>query len=361
MALGIDKVDDDEYEISVQLIDPNEISSNTPSSGRTPVVTYNTKGESVYEAGKKLTTLTPRLPYYAHTQVIVIGEELATEGIRGSLDLFTRNVETRGDFNLLIARNSTAKDILNVLTPLEHVPANKIINSMKGTEKAWGSIHSVILDDFVNLLNNNSKSAVLPAIEIKGQKKLGIGKTNVEKIDTPVLLQYSGMAIFNEDRLVGILSDEESRYFSYLNNKMQSTTEVISCPKEGVLSTEITKSVAKTTGKFESGIPVMNVSINIEQNVAEVQCQIDLTKNSTIQKINDKTRDLIKDKTEQLILTIQEKYRTDVFGYGEILHRSDPEEWSNIKNDWETLFQDLKVNVEVNVTTQGVGNIMNKS
>ncbi len=78
VALGIDKIDD-EYEISIQVVDPSEISSKQPSSGRSPVVTYHAKGKSVFEAIRRMTTLTPRKPYFSHLQIVVIGQKLAEE------------------------------------------------------------------------------------------------------------------------------------------------------------------------------------------------------------------------------------------------------------------------------------------
>ncbi|EON70296.1 Ger(x)C family spore germination protein [Lysinibacillus sphaericus] len=356
VAVGVDKIDDG-YEVSVQIVNPSEVSSTKPSSGQSPVITYSAKGASVFEAVRKMTTITPRKAYFAHLQVLVIGETLATEGINQTLDLLSRDQEIRNNFDVIVSHQASAKDVLNVLTAIEKIPANKIISSLSGSEKAWGSTLSVTVDDLTNALNRIGKSTVLPAIEIQGDKQLGIDKTNVERIKTPVILKYVGLVVLKQDKIIGLLTEEESRSFNFLNNKIKSTVEIISCPKEGKLTTEITKSTAKMTGKFDNGTPKIEIGITIDQNVGEVRCNINL--NNNIEYINKKTAELIKARIEQTLKTIQKSYQLDILGFGEVLYREDHKAWKKIKDEWPTIFPDIAVNVDVKVNTSGLGTMSN--
>ncbi len=358
MALGVDKVDD-EYEISVQIVNPAEVSANKPSSGRSPVVTYHAKGKSVFEAIRKLTTVTPRKAYFAHLRVVVIGEELATEGIVQTIDLLARDPETRNDYDIIVSHESTAHEVLNVLTPVEKIPANKMANSIKGAEKAWGTTLSITVEDLVTILSNKEKSFVLSVIEIQGDTQLGLDKTNVERIKTPTLLKYEGLAVFKQDKLMGFLTEEESRGFNFLKDNIKSTVELISCPKGGKLTTEITKSTTKIKGTFEKGVPKINVQIVVDQNVGGVECSIDLTKNKSLEYINKKTAELIKTRIEKTLMTIQKNYQADIVGFGDVLHREDHSAWKKIKDDWPTIFPELEIKVKVKVNTSGLGTMTN--
>ncbi len=358
VAVGVDKVEE-EYEVSLQIVNPSEVSSSKPSSGQSPVITYNAKGDSVFEEVRKMTTLTPRKAYFAHLQVLVVGENLAKEGISQTLDILSRDQEIRNNFDVIVSHQATAKEVLNVLTPIEKIPANKIINSLAGSEKAWGSTLSVNVEDLINALNSIGKSSVLPAIEIQGDTQLGIDKTNVARIKTPVILKYVGLVVFKEDKLMGLLTEEESRSFNFLKDKIKSTVEIISCPEQGKLTTEITKSTTKIKGKFEHDTPKIDVEITIEQNVGEVECAINLTENQTITYINKKTAELIKDQIEKTLMTIQKNYQLDIIGFGEVLYREDHKEWKKIKDEWPTIFPDLAVNIEVKVNTKGLGTMNN--
>lgn len=358
VALGIDKVDED-FEVSIQVVDPSQISSKQPSSGRAPVVTYHAKGKSVFEAIRRMTTITPRKPYFAHLQIVVIGEELAEEGLNEPLDFIARDHEFRNDFDLVISHKTAAKEVLNVLTPIEKMPANKLLNSIKVSEKSWGSTLSVSTAELLNTLSSKEKSAVLSAVEIHGDLQLGIDQTNVERIKTPVVLKYAGIAIFKEDKLVGLLSEDDSIYFNYLNNKIKSTIEVLACPNGGELSTEITSSSSKIKGTFKNGTPQITIKIEVTQNIGEVNCAINLTQNRTIQQIDKKTAEKIKEHTEKTLAIIQKDYKLDLLGFGQALHRSDPQKWEKIHKEWSTIYPTVPVTIDVQVTTQGLGTIQN--
>lgn len=358
VALGIDKIDD-EYEISIQVVDPSEISSKQPSSGRSPVVTYHTKGKSVFEAIRRMTTLTPRKPYFSHLQIVVIGQKLAEEGLNEPLDFIARDHEFRNDFDVVMSYQTTAKEVLNVLTPIEKMPANKLLNSIKVSEKSWGSTLTVNTDELLNTLSSKEKSAVLSAVEIEGDPKLGIDQTNVERIKTPVILKYSGIAVFKEDKLLGLLSEEESIYFNFLNNKIESTVVVLACPDKGDLTTEITQSKAKIKGIFEKGTPKISIKINVTQNIGEVNCAINLTQNKTIEYIDKLTEDQIKEQTEKTLNIIQKSYKLDILGFGEALRRENPKKWKEMQKEWSTIYPEITVDIDVTVNTQGLGTIQN--
>ncbi|MED4079074.1 Ger(x)C family spore germination protein, partial [Lysinibacillus fusiformis] len=198
-ALGIDFIDG-EYAISVQVIDPSQVSLKQSANGQAPVVTYHAEGKTVFEAVRKILALSPRKLYFAHLQLVVVGEELADNGIRDSVDFLARDQEIRNDFTIIVSQQATAKDVLNVLTPIEKIPASKMLNSLKITQDAWGSTLEVDVEDLVTDLGVNDQYFVLSAIEVLGDKTLGIDQTNVERIETPVKLKFTGLASFKEDK-----------------------------------------------------------------------------------------------------------------------------------------------------------------
>ncbi|MGO4109025.1 Ger(x)C family spore germination protein [Paenibacillus sp. YAF4_2] len=58
VGLGFDKVGD-QYLVSVQVVDPGEVASNKTSGARTPVTLYQAKGQTIFEAMRKITTCHP--------------------------------------------------------------------------------------------------------------------------------------------------------------------------------------------------------------------------------------------------------------------------------------------------------------
>ncbi|EFI70220.1 Ger(x)C family spore germination protein [Lysinibacillus capsici] len=353
-AVGVDK-SDELFEISVQIVNPSQVASNKATGIQVPVFTYHAKGKSLFDAIRKLTALTPRKPYYAHAQIIIIGEEMAKEGMNSVLDLFQRDPEGRSDFNFIVSHDFTAQEILSVLTPLEDVPASKMFKSLKVSEAVWGTTESVILDDLIQSLGSIDHSAVLPSIHIHGDADAGDFSSNIEKIDSPAQLKYGGLAIFKNYKLIGYLTEQESRDYNFLNNNIKSTFEIIACPEEGKISTEIINSSTKVTGHFQNGIPSISIKLEIEQNVAEISCPLDLTKSKTIDALNKETSRQIKERLERTLQTIQQTYQADLLKFSNVLHREDYQAWNKIKKNWLTLYPDLEVQIEVDVHTKGIG------
>ncbi|KJB84520.1 hypothetical protein AZ66_30790, partial [Paenibacillus sp. E194] len=88
VGMGIDKAENGQYEVFVQVVDPGEVSARKPSGNRAPVTLYSAKGNTVFQAIRRMTTITPRKVYFSHLRIFVFGEEMAREGISKPLDFY---------------------------------------------------------------------------------------------------------------------------------------------------------------------------------------------------------------------------------------------------------------------------------
>ncbi|MEW9125199.1 MAG: Ger(x)C family spore germination protein, partial [Thermotaleaceae bacterium] len=199
-ALGIDKSEEG-YLVTVQLINPGEIESEK-SETDTPVTTYQSSGETVFEALRRLTLEAPRRLYGAHLRLVVFGEELAREdGIGKVIDFISRDHEIRTEFYMLVSKNSTAEELLNILTPLERIPANKIISTLEISERVWGSTRRIQLDELVSSLINEGKEPVLTGAIIRGNPDNGGNMKILKKLDVPTAVETRYLAAFKKDKL----------------------------------------------------------------------------------------------------------------------------------------------------------------
>ena len=357
LAIGIDKVED-EYQVSAQVVVPSEMSMNS-SVGGTMVTLYTAKGETVYEAFRKMTKDSPRKIYPGHTRILVVGEELAKEGIAESLDLLSRDPELRPDFYVVVAKDHTASEILNVTTPIESIPANKMYNSLKMSEIAWAGTKSIKLDELIQDLISEGKEAVLTGVEIIGDQEQGSSKQNIESISPTARIKYDHLAVFKGDKLVGWLTEKETIGFSYLTDSVQTSVKAISCPNEGKASIEVIKSNSELKGNINNGKPEVNISIKVEGDVGSVECKMNLNELKTIHSLEKIYEKELQDNIKKSITTLQTNYKTDIFGFGEVIHRSNPKEWNKIKNNWEDKFSNLTINIDVDLKILGTGTIKN--
>lgn len=354
-AIGIDK-SKDEYLVTIQLMNPGEMIGEKTTT-RAPVTTYQITGKNVFEAVRKLTKETPRKIYFAHLRLIVLGEELAKDGVGKVLDFFSRDHELRTDVYIGIAKNIDAEKVLNVLTPLEKIPMYKIQVSLERAQEAWGSTYPIHVDELISNLVSEGKNPVLTGIEVIGDSKIGSSLSNVENVKSSTIVKTSNIGVLEKDRLIGWLSETESIGYNYIMDEIKST--LVTLPfEDGNIGIELIKTKSKIKGKVENGKPKIEVKLWVEGNVGDVGCKVDLSKAKNIYKLEEQLEKKIKRDMETVVEKVQKDFKSDIFGFGEVIRRADPKTWKELKNNWDTTeFVDLPVNIQVTAKIPRLGTV----
>lgn len=359
VAMAIDKAEEGKYLVSVQVVDPGEVASKQQASDRLPVTTYSETGKHVFEAVRKMTTLTPRKLYFSHLQMLVLSEEVAKEGINKPLEFLQRDPEFRKDFYVAVSRKVQAKEILGNLTTLEKIPANKMRSSLDTSQKAWAPTVAVTLDEVINDLTSEGKNLVLTGVGLIGDPEKGGTRENVSRINSYARMKYEDIAVFKKDKLIGWLNEKESKGYNYITDKVISTVGKVPCPDGGDLVVEVIRSKARIKGKMENEKPLIDLDLVIEVNVGEVSCKMDLTKPESMKQIEESTEKTNIDIVEASIKKAKQM-KVDIFGFGEAIHRSDPQAWKTIKKDWNEIFVQSEIRVHSDVKVRRTGTV-NKS
>jgi len=359
LGLGIDKVKE-QYLITAQVVNPSEIASKKGGSGKAPVVVYQEKGETLFEAVRKITTVAPRKLYFSHLRIVVFGEELAKEGIGEMIDALLRDSEVRNDFFITVSKNSSAADVLKVLTPLEKIPANSLFASLKASAKSWSPTKGVTLDNLVTNMVSDGINPILTGVEISGNVPEGEMNKNVAQTKPKTILKYKGMAIFKQDKLIGWMNERESKAVHYALGKVKSSVGYVKCPQGGKVVIEVVRTKSKLHAKMKSGKPHGFVKVKTQGNVGEVECHgLDLTNPKSISYLEKESEKNLSEIIKSTIQHVQKDYRSDIFGFGEALYRSEPNEWNKYKNDWNQTFSQMPVTIRVDMEIRQTGTINN--
>ena len=357
VGIGIDKGKTG-YSVSVQVVDPAEVAANKGKPGRAPVTLYTMSGATVFEALRKMTTISPRKIYMSHTRMLILGEELAREGIAPVLDFVSRDHEFRTDFYIAVARGTTAHNILKVITPLEQIPANELFASLETSSKAWAPTAAITLDQLIADLTNKGKQAVLTGIKLTGSPEEGDQRENVEQIESNVLLQYTTLAAFRGDKLIGWLNEKDSKAYNYITGNVKSTAGSLPCKGGGRLTLEIMKANSKIKAFLKNGKPEIMVDIHLENDIGEVQCKIDLTKMETIEEIQKEAeKGMVA--TGMRAIAYAKQHEVDIFGFGDAIHRQYPKVWKQLEKNWNKEFAKLPVHIKAEVKIRRLGTINN--
>lgn len=353
-AIGIDKTEEG-YSVSIQVLNPSELAGKT-SSGRTEVVRFIKSGETVFEALRKLSMDTPRRIYLAHLREVVFGEEIAREGIGKALDFISRDHEMRTDFYITVAKGSSAADILNVQTAVEKVPANKLFSALENSESVWAATKTVKLDELINSIVSKGKEPILTGIYVYGNPEYGSNIENVHNVSPETGLRLDYLGVFKNDKLIGWLNMNESKGFNYITDNVKSTV-VTAELDDGKVTIETLRSKSKVSGKMEKGKPVITINITSEGNVADTESNIDLTKPENIKKLEKEYSENVKKKVLTSVQKVQEDFQSDIFGFGEVIHRSNPKAWKDLEENWDETFATLDVKVHVKADIRRLGTI----
>ncbi|MFE5321738.1 Ger(x)C family spore germination protein [Paenibacillus sp. NPDC056579] len=359
VGIGFDEDKGNQVRVTVQLVNPGEVASKRGGATyATPVTTLSISEATTLEALKSLTTISPRKISPSHLRVLVIGEALARKGIQTVLDGISRNHEFRSDFYLIVAKGTDAKQVLSILTSLEKIPANKLFQSLAMSEKTWAPTVTMQLDMLSSDLSNSSKDTVLTGIQVRGDQATGSTKKNVSRSEPYARLKYSGLALFKGDKLVDWMSEEESKGYNYIMDKVHTTAGHVECPQGGTVGRDVVRTKAKIKGKVINGVPKITVDLFLEEDISESTCSIDLTKPEILEQLE---RDGEKKLREIMTAAIRkaQKNKADIFGFGNAIEDTDPKAWLRLKPDWDQYFADLDVTVRPTLEIRRLGTTTN--
>ncbi|GIO13082.1 hypothetical protein J19TS2_26370 [Cohnella xylanilytica] len=289
---------------------------------------------------------------------MIIGEALAREGVGKVLDLLLRDPGVRSDFYMLVAKDTTAEKVLQILTPLDKIPSYKMFDMLEASAKAWAPTTTFTLDEFVNQLVSEGLNPVLTGIQVAGAQEEGESMRNVSRIEARADLRTAGLAVFRKDKLIGWFDEKESIGYNLLKDKVKSTVSRISCPNGGYIVLETIRSKTDVKGRVSNGRPAIDVKLKTEVNIGEVECDLSITVPKNIRWIENKLKQR-RIETMQAAVEQAKANKTDSFGFGQAINRSHPKYWKSISESWAEEFGRLPVNYKIEVIVRRVGTTLN--
>ncbi|MFC3884488.1 Ger(x)C family spore germination protein [Bacillus songklensis] len=359
-ALGIDKNEEGRYVGTFQIVNPGNVTGGMQGGGggQGPAISvYSTTGDNLVEVSRRASTKISRRMYYAHTNLVIISDKLAKEeGITNIFDAFDRDPEFRITAKVVIAHDAKAADIVKTLTAVDKIPANKVIKTLKFTERRWGAHINNNIQDVINSLVSPGKEPVLTGFRLNGNFKEGKKMENIQQSALEATLQADGLAVFKEGKLIDWLQGETARGAVWILDKIKATGVNINWKKEEeAIAYEVVRQKTKVSANMKNGRPNISIHVRAEGNIGEVTVPVDLTDPRVLLNIEKALEKEIKKEIQDAIQRAQ-KDKSDIFGFGEAVHRSEPEAWKQLKHDWnDSHFPELKVDVTVDAFVRRTG------
>ncbi|MGF7086799.1 spore germination protein KC [Kroppenstedtia sanguinis] len=342
IALGFDKHPAG-YEISVQVPIPLKIvgsgGGGGGESGQNAVHVFKGTGKTVSDTLDDIQNQTNQRLFYGQTRLLIIGEEVAKEGIGRVVDGLKRHPEVRRHQWPLVVKGK-AKDAMKANPKLEQIPMEYIVTLVENGVRI-GKYND---EDFGKTLINLSSPAKHPVM-------------NFIEI-SPQLIEWKGLAVFNKGKMAGRLSREESEPMLRLRNKEKGETVNVPCGgkksdlKVVFRAKEMSRKIQ--VKQREGRLPEIHVHIKMKGDIIEKTCaKYDLSQPGIYKKMNRWVADRYELTTRKTIRKMQKELKVDAFHFGNMIRAHHPDLWKKL--DWNRDFPNVPIRATYEVQIRRTG------
>ncbi|WP_245815525.1 Ger(x)C family spore germination protein [Seinonella peptonophila] len=298
IAMGIDKKGK-EFELTIQMPVPiNIVGGKAGGGGGKAVETFSETGSSLTQMIAKLQEQVNRRLFLGHLRVVIFGEDVAKDGVYRFLDLLMRTPDVSRKVKM-VTTSGKAKDILN--HPIEMDKINStFIDSMIQTGITFKSMTSTILADLVSDIENKKRQPIL--------NELVMNKKGY---------RWVGISLFKKDRKIGRLNTIEATPLLQIREQKFGDPIKINCStgagEKGTIEfrpIDIEKDISVIKNRM------VRIAIEIEGEIVEKTCNLNLSKRQTIPRIEQKIRSKYHELARRVINRAQRQYQTDIFNLG---------------------------------------------
>ena len=396
-ALGID-VEGDKVIVTAEIIRPKAYGGGG-GANKEAFVMEQTEGESLFEALRNTTEKFDRKLFLADCKILIISEAAAKKGLVDSFEFWIRDHESRLYDYVFVVKGAKPSEVMGKAEGIEDIPSI-YLSSLAKAQKANSKSITIELLDLIKQyysIGQQPTCGVLQLTEIKqddgegknagteerknqdkdsqaesSKSKESTSKStnendNKSEVITDIQNEVSkkseildeGAAVFLRNKLVGFLNGTETRALNFVTNKVASGT-IVSKTSDGAQVVEILNTKCKKkVSMHEDGKFTVNLSVKItgslgEQTGKDVKVK-DLTE-IDLQKVQQESSEVVKKEIEAVIARTQKEYKSDIFGFGLEVHKKYPEEWKAIQDNWNQIFSEteVKVQVETNIVETGL-------
>lgn len=355
-AMAMDKMDDGEIRLALQLAVPRLLGPTAIGGGGTEVEAKATwvvaeKGKNVMDAFEKIQMKLPRRLFFSHSRTLIIGEKLARKGVAPLLDIVSRGRQSRLDSYILLTKGE-AIQVLNFTPKFERVGAEIIREEAK-----MGVMANKTLGEFLNMLLDEGMQPLASQVEILPSVVPNKNKAQDKKRYRS--LGMVGTAVFHKDKLVGWLNKREGRGLLWLRNEVKTAVITVNIPKEkgsGQISIRVLKSTTKRKPILQNGKIQMKVEIRSQGEIIENTSKLNLDDPKIIVYIQKKLENELEKLIELTLNKVQKQYKSDVIGFGNSVFRRYPAYWKNtLKARWDQEFPNVEVSITPHVNINQTG------
>lgn len=333
-GVGIDK-GDDQLKISVEIVKPTGSGQeNFDESGNIGnQLVLEIKTDTFLQGAREFIKYTKRRLNFSQVQAWIIGEKLASEDFVKSLDIIRRDQMIRLNSYMFMTKNNPT-DILNTPTLYEDLVATELSSSFEQTNYT-AEFAPITLREFYKFVEGPVPNAYVPLIKLA-------------KVNEQLITEVNGTAIIKNGKKIGELNRTETAGLNTLLNQVNGGNIQTKLNENEKVSLELVKLKTKIDPVLKDGRLFVTGNTEVEGTLADNMTDRIVTE-QFLSEVEEKLADHTKKTMNATLKKLQKEYKADIVQFGLKTYRKYPKEWREIESDWENIFANATVNIDVNV------------
>ncbi|MDQ0111301.1 spore germination protein [Paenibacillus harenae] len=304
----------------------------TPAAEQKAYINMSETGDSIFEMIREFSTRMERPVIGHHLKVIVVNEKLARrKRMDQLLDFFLRDNDIRPSAVVFISKSKASHTLETQSSTV--VPAFRLLGITDNQYRSLKIMSPVTLAKLEGKMHAGMSYVLQNVVSAKGE------------------VAFSGAAVIkgSSQKLIGFLNEKELVGLMLLSGQGKGGQIKAYHEERGeVISYEIKKLESKINAIVKNGKVTFEVEIETTGRVMEEWTPSELEINEAFTK---QTEAAVKEEIEKLVLStlakLQDKYKTDVAGFGQRLRIQHPKVWEPMKKDWDEEFSQIPVTIHI--------------
>ena len=285
-------------------------------------------GETITEAAQAMALTTGGQPYFSHNRAVILGRETAVTGIASLMTFFAEYRECRGSAILYVAETDAAE----MMEKVEKDPglANGL-DELARTAAQTGNAPATSVWQAAQALSDSARDFCLPYLVAEDD-----------------VVSVSGCAVFSDDRMVCVLSEEETKGLLITRGELTKCVVTVETQTTGRVTLDVCNIQADILLNAEKETPEFCVSV--ECSADPVEWPYDAQRDSAFYQTAIKACEAeIQHWIRSAISTALRQNGSDPFSFGRVFRREAPSRWQEEFSDWRNAMKRCSYRAEVSV------------
>lgn len=287
--------------------------------------------------------------HYGNMQVIIISEEIARqEGIGELLNCFLRDYSIRETIQLLVSIGESAEETLSANGVDNTIVSYALEEIVRPPRLANSHTKEISIYNALDTLKTPGKTLVLPCVQ-----------TWVDEEENPCI-EVSGLAAFSEDRLQLLLPQQDTPFFLYAMNQLQTHELAFLLPdSQKEITVRITKSETKRSFSESENTIRFRFDITASGSLSHTPPGMDIMDPAEKKHLEQAASGTLRNAVSGLLTSSLQEYGLDIASMQYDIYLWNQTLWKKAEHGIQNNSVDIAIDVNAQVEITSAGNIRN--